>query len=611
MADTSATRHDRDDSPTDICLVVPPFDAIIFPALGTSVLASALKARGLKTRIVYGSILLAARVGANPYRFICNSSQRQLAGEKLFAAHAYGPEERAAMGLSEPRARSAQIGKVAAAIAPFLDTLVRQILASKPRIVGITTNFQQNMAAIAIARRIKARAPQTCVVLGGANVASPMGDGLAKVYPWIDHFFSGEADIAFPDFCERLVREGVRPEQKLIHCPPIEDMRVVHAPDFSDYFAAIAHYQKRGRLPPELPEFITMETSRGCWWGEMHHCTFCGLNGEGMGFRKKAADTAYAEMRALTERWKVGKIHVADNIMPLNFLDDLLPRLAEWPEHPKLFFEVKANLRDEQLDTMARGGVDSIQPGIESLSSNVLKIMRKGVSALQNVSLLRACRTRGIHVLWNLLYGFPGERIEDYEATLALMPKLHHLRPPAGVAQIVIDRFSPYHMTPDALGIGAIAPFPAYASLYPADAPLADIAYHFQGDYSTPLLADEALLAALRAGAETWKRLWHADKIPVLRAIAVAPGKAVIQDTRSLAQRPLTPVSQEMLAALAYFEKPRPRGGSHGAHEGAIDELLAQHFLIEHEKALLSVVTANTAAQQMAAEKPAARRAAS
>ncbi len=146
MADTSAT-HQRDASPTDICLVVPPFDAIIFPALGTSVLASALKARGLKTRIVYGSILLAARVGSNPYRFICNSSQRQLAGEKLFAAHAYGPEERAAMGLSEPRARSAQIGKVAAAIAPFLDTLVRQILASKPKIVGITTNFQQNMAA--------------------------------------------------------------------------------------------------------------------------------------------------------------------------------------------------------------------------------------------------------------------------------------------------------------------------------------------------------------------------------------------------------------------------------------------------------------------------------
>ncbi len=97
----------------------------------------------------------------------------------------------------------------------------------------------------------------------------------------------------------------------------------------------------------------------------------------------------------------------------------------------------------------------------------------------------------------------------------------------------------------------------------------------------------------------------------MLRAIAVAPGKAVIQDTRTLAQRPLTPVSQEMLAALAYFEKPRPRGGGHGEHGGAIDELLARNFLVEHEKALLSVVTANPAAQLLAAEKPSARRAAS
>ena len=219
-------------------------------------------------------------------------------------------------------------------------------------------------------------------MLGGANVAGPMGGGLASVFTWIDHFFNGEADIEFPDFCERLVRDNTKPQGRIIDCRPIEDMRVVAMPDFSDYFSLLREFQGKGQLPAELPDFLTMECSRGCWWGEKHHCTFCGLNGEGMEFRKKPADRAFEEIQTLTQRWNVQRFAMADNIMPLSYLDDLLPRLAEWPDRPGLFFEVKANLRDAQLRLMAQAGIDRIQPGINSFSSHVLKLMRKGVSAL-------------------------------------------------------------------------------------------------------------------------------------------------------------------------------------------------------------------------------------
>jgi hypothetical protein len=37
---------------TDLCLVVPPFDSVHFPALGVSVLASAVQSRGLSVRTV-------------------------------------------------------------------------------------------------------------------------------------------------------------------------------------------------------------------------------------------------------------------------------------------------------------------------------------------------------------------------------------------------------------------------------------------------------------------------------------------------------------------------------------------------------------------------------
>ena len=56
-----------------------------------------------------------------------------------------------------------------------------------------------------------------------------------------------------------------------------------------------------------------------------------------------------------------------------------------------MFYEVKSNLRKEDVRQLREAGVVAIQPGIESLSDEVLRIMRKGVSALQNIQLLKGC----------------------------------------------------------------------------------------------------------------------------------------------------------------------------------------------------------------------------
>ena len=58
---------------------------------------------------------------------------------------------------------------------------------------------------------------------------------------------------------------------------------------------------------------------------------------------------------------------------------------------------------------LKRAGISFIQPGIEALSSSLLKLMRKGVSAHQNLALLRYARCAGVHLVWNLLCGFPGD----------------------------------------------------------------------------------------------------------------------------------------------------------------------------------------------------------
>ena len=575
----------------DVCLAAPPFHPLHFPALGLSMLSRACQTRGLSTKVVYGGMPLAARTGFTAYDHICGANKAPMLGDRLFRAHAYPPETLARLPEPRPLPEDAQAkyDRVAFAIAPALEAFVDEVLALRPRILGISSTFDQNLACAALARQVKMRAPDICVVMGGPNVAWPMSRGLAEIFPWIDYFFAGESDIDFPNFCERLIRHGETPADRIIRSEPIRDMAVVSTPDFSDFFAALRPLQAAGSLPDWLPRYVTMEGSRGCWWGAKHHCTFCGLNADGMGFREKSPDRMKAELAEIAE-WGVNLFWMTDNIMPLRYMTDVWPALAEHGPHVQFFYEVKANLTEQQIDVMARGGVTSIQPGIESLSSHVLELMRKGVSAHQNIALLRSCAGVGVWVIWNILYGFPGETAEDYESTIALLPRIAHLQPATGAHKIVIDRFSPYFNESEALGIGPVQPFGSYRALYPPEAALNDIAYHFYSDdYSTDLLARPELLERLQAAIATWQRGWKAGPHPVLQLFE-KDGTTCVLDTRPIARELVTVLSADQESALRHFERPRARATLDPTLERVADWLIARDFVLDHEGKLVSVV---------------------
>ncbi|MCW3846659.1 RiPP maturation radical SAM C-methyltransferase [Sphingomonas sp. LB-2] len=590
---------------TDICLFLPPFAPVDFPQLGTAVLKTACQRRGLSTRLVYGNLMLAGRIGLDLYQAVDGRMMRNMVAELLFRDHAY-PAEIAAI-LSEPERIDhdfdAEYAAVAAEIAPAIEAMVDEILALRPRILGLSSTFQQNMACSAIALRVKARAPDICIVMGGANAAWPICLGLARSFPWVDHFFAGESDIDFPDFCERLIRGGEGPRERVIRSAPINDMRIVAPPDFSDYFATLRPLQAAGALPEWLPRYLTAESSRGCWWGAKSHCTFCGLNGDdGMAFRHKPAERVCEEFDALAA-WGVPPIYMTDNIMPRQYLTDLLPRLAEAGKRFQIFYEVKSNMSQSEVDIMARGGVRMIQPGIESLASGPLRLMRKGVSAHQNIALLRDCGGVGIMVAWGIIYGFPGEAARDYAAMADLMPLLAHLQPPNAMHRIVIDRFSPLYRDNIASGIGALSTFENYRALYPPWIDPKDVAYHFTGDYSTELTGDPALLARLEGRIAEWRAGWASKPVPVLQRFD-REGGAIILDTRPCARRPMTRLSQAQNDALAALERPRSWGTIDPATHADVEWLVEQGFAIDYEDKLVSIVVQPRSVTAAAGDAP-------
>ncbi|WP_311137606.1 hypothetical protein [Streptomyces sp. I6] len=175
--------------------------------------------------------------------------------------------------------------------------------------------------------------------------------------------------------------------------------------------------------------------------------------------------------------------------------------------------------------------------GLESLSSHVLALMRKGSSRLLNIRLLKWAHYYGVRVDWNLLAGFPGETDEDYTDQAALVPLLTHLEPPAGVGRIWLERFSPYFTDPS-FGMSEVTPKTAYRLAFPV--PGMDhsrIAYFF--DYRAPDVASPDAVAELAKAVEAWGRAWASADRPAL-AYRRGPDWLTLYDTRGGLRRKTT-----------------------------------------------------------------------
>jgi ribosomal peptide maturation radical SAM protein 1 len=410
----------------------------------------------------------------------------------------------------------------------FLDNCVEDILSTRPRVVGFTTGFSQTISSLTLARLVKHADPSIGVVLGGADCDGPMGEGLIRAFPWVDAVVRGEGETVLPLLLEDLLREtSVRPQSALcfrsdgdVHVIPAEHsetvpMDAVPSPDYSEFFETLDACSFRGQIYPALE--LCLEASRGCWWGQKHHCTFCGLNGETIAFRRKSPEKFIAELVEQSRLHRTLGFLMTDAIIDTSFFRTVLPALEKMNADFRIFFEVKSNLKREQILQLRRAGILHIQPGIESLSTPILKGMRKGTTALQNVRALKWCRQYGINTLWNIIYGFPCEPIDEYKAMADLVPSLTHLQPPS-LVPLVVDRFSPYQMNPQAFGLEVTGPPLYYRWVLPDSLEVRSewmrIAYRFEHrhlDGREP----ETYVGELREKIQEWQEQFSPGRLPL------------------------------------------------------------------------------------------------
>jgi ribosomal peptide maturation radical SAM protein 1 len=597
-----------------VLIVVMPF-AAVRPAMGPSLLVSHLQQIGVSVRIEYLSMQFAKLVGGAAYEYISDRAPTQsLAGDWVFASALFGLRPSADADYMEAfRERFvkrssdsaiATLWRARAQAEAFIEACLAQVDWAAYDVVGFTSSFTQHVASLALARRIKAAHPDVAIVFGGANCEDAMGLALHEAFPFIDYVCSGEADISFPKLIAALVR------QEEVHGIPgvisrlegrsyfsslaperISDLDTLPYPNFDDYFAQYAQAFPAAR---QRPTGILMESSRGCWWGQKHHCTFCGLNGMAMTFRAKSPARVLDEITELCRRYSAGHIEMVDNILDMKYLSDLLPELARRHLKLKLFYETKSNLRKDQVRLLHEAGISAIQPGIESFSTPVLHLMRKGTSAAQNIQLLKWCAEFGIQVCWNLIYGFPGEDPAEYRAMAATIQGISHLEPPRGFGAIRLDRFSPNFTAAAELGLCRVRPDRSYTYIYDLSAAhLFDLAYYFEYDYVDGRDPDDYVGEAT-AAAERWRSDYEPNRL-----VYVDHGDfLVIWDLRRGVSQRLTILRDSERLAYLYCDQHRSRQNldEFVAREAPgfrlepfLEQLLASRLMLQIDERYLSL----------------------
>jgi ribosomal peptide maturation radical SAM protein 1 len=494
----------------------------------------------------------------------------------------------------------------------FLTALEQRVLELGSGVVGFSATFNQVMPSLALAARLKRANRSITTIAGGSCFDGDMGLEYHRALPEVlDHVFIGEAEAPFREFLRRLragepasgipgVTWHENGELHYVQGTPLYDMDRSPSPDYDDYFAERQRVCDANGIEIRL-DSLPFESSRGCWWGQKNQCTFCGINPEILPFRAKNLDSVIAEIQMLCQRYGVLKLTATDWIMSRWHADELFRQLGALKLDIELFYELRADMSKEQMKAMSDAGIVTVQPGIESLSTPLLKLMKKGSTGIRHVQFIRWAREIGIFISYNILAGFPDEDPQWYREMAKLIPRLAHLQPPIdNVTPVEMHRFAPLYEQREQFGIDEHALRADYQHNFPKGT-IDELKAGYFFDFRSARLPEERdYLVPLTNALGPWIASFRAGQLPRYD-FSVGPGFVKITDERASPTRYmyLTDLHRDVVLLCDSVQSLRklssdlaPKYGSavsDGTLGRVVDELVAGDVLLQEDQWFLTL----------------------
>lgn len=198
----------------------------------------------------------------------------------------------------------------------------------------------------------------------------------------------------------------------------IKDLDSIPLParDLLDMTSYLSMWKKHHKV-----SMVSMITSRGCPYG----CTWCSKAIFGRSFRQRSVDNVMDEVNLLKQEYGPDRIWFADDILTMRkkwVLD-----FTEAMRSVEVDFEclARADLLDEDVvNGLKSAGCTRIYLGVESGSQKVLDAMNKSTTVDQVRTASKLMKSKGIEQYWFIMYGYPGEELDDLLKSFGLLQEL-------------------------------------------------------------------------------------------------------------------------------------------------------------------------------------------
>ena len=600
----------------EFILAVMPFVDVLQPPLGPSVLCGALRANGIRMKVVYPAMTLAERLPYDLYRWFGGGVASRF-GDYFFSNQVFGIDENRSKRFHSKVRSIAEKGRfpkfnsisdaecfigLAPSIQAICDEVTREwvekiIVNPKIKAVACSTTYVQLLPSLAFLKAVKDTRPDIKTIIGGCECEGEAALEIVSKLEFVDYAVSGEGEKTLPIlvkgclsdplhgaglpygvFDKEKAREGVPESPKVDGC----DFGEIDNSDYAEAAAASTLFKGSA-------DVMSMEFSRGCWKGERSNCTFCGINGDRMNFRRKPKDRILQELKRAYDRG-ARFFFITDTALDLNYLRPVFEEFSAYADDVAFLADAVSTMGESQLKFLADSGVLFIQVGIESLHPKHVSLMNKGNSAVGSLAYLKFAKENMICAIWNLLVCIPGDSPKEYEELIELIPLLEHFTAP-GFSHIRYDRFSEYWKNPERYGL-ALKPLDCNDYLFPDGygVDTSKVSMYFEDTVKRATVSlDHPAIVQLEKMIEEW-RLSSAT----LRFLP----DGTIEDTRKCAlERNYLPSSDEGIV-LALTRNPMPFEQVHekAKSEGCLDcetalrNLLERRFIVFWDGCFVSLV---------------------
>ncbi len=315
--------------------------------------------------------------------------------------------------------------------------IVDRIAKEHYEIIGISTTTVAFHRSLELAESIKRAFPGITIIVGGPHVSSQPTHPLQ--FSAFDFAIRNEGEESMAEFIRAFVQHNQLSDWEdadkingLIYRkggeiisnkerPYVEKIDSIPFPaydlidDLSIYTPPPSNYLKS--------PVINIITSRGC----PNQCTFCDNNTFGRNVRFRSAENVVDEVEFLVKKYGVKEIAFVDDTFTL--IPDRIYEIFTLTKSRGLAFPwtcmARINTVDKELLRFMRdNGCWHISFGIESASSEILKMIKKNIVLDQVENVINTCRDLGILTKGFFIIGHPNETIETINETIKFATRI-------------------------------------------------------------------------------------------------------------------------------------------------------------------------------------------